>query len=96
MADSKHTPEIINAALDPDERIQYRSLISLFVDNKVLNTQQQAKYDGYKDKIETYIKKQSAPEASDKEPGPSNSDEPGIPSNLRVKRRYTMSPEALA
>ena len=89
MADQKHTPEIINAALNPDERIQYRSLLSLLLDNKVLNTQQQTKYDGYKEKIEYYIKGQSDPES----PIPT---EPGIPANLRVKRRYTMSPEALA
>ena len=96
MADSRHTPEIINAALGPDERIQYRSLLNLLLDNKVLNTQQQAKYDGYKEKIEAYIKKQSDPEISDKELDPSDPNEVGIPSNLRVKRRYTMSPEALA
>jgi hypothetical protein len=44
MADQKHTPEIVNAALDPDERIQYRSLVNLILDNKVLNTQQAGIY----------------------------------------------------
>jgi len=97
MADQKHTPEIVNAALDPDERIQYRSLLDLLLHNKVLNAQQQAKYDGYKQKIEVYMKKLSDPETPDEErDGPDDPNEVGIPERLRVKRRYTMSPEALA
>ena len=96
MADQRHTPEIVNAALDPDERIQYRSLLNFLLDNKVLNAQQQAKYDSYKQKIEVYMKKLSDPDAPDKESDPTDPNEIGIPSRLRVKRRYTMSSEALA
>ncbi len=98
MAESKPTPEIVNAALDPDERIQYRSLVDFLLQGKFFNAQQQAKYDAYKAKIEAYMKEQENPT------GPPDDEETddhglprevGIPAALRVRRRYTLSPEAL-
>ena len=94
MAEPRFTPDLINAALDPDERIQYRNLVNLLLEGKVLNSQQQDKYDHYKRKVEAHMKSQSPEE--DKEPASADPHEPGVPRSVRVPRRYTMTPEALS
>ena len=90
------TPEIVNSALDPGERAQYRNLLVLLNEGKVFSPSQQKKYDGYRAKCEQYLASQSAgPEDAPGSP-PSSPDDPGLPASFRVKRRYTLSPEALA
>jgi hypothetical protein len=95
------TPEVINAALEPSERIQYRNLLVLLNEGRVLTDSQQKKYDGYRAKCEKHLAQQSADSSPNSELQTQNPDSPdsesiGLPSNLRVRRRYTMSPEALA
>jgi hypothetical protein len=95
------TPDVINAALVSSERIQYRNLLVLLNDGKVLTDSQQKKYDAYRAKCEKYVISLEASSAPNSELSAPNSDSAdaesvGIPSDLRVKRRYTMSPEAPA
>jgi hypothetical protein len=94
MAEHVYTPEIIKAALTVEERIQYNALLDILLSKKILNPSEQKKYDDYKAKINKYIDGQAA--ASSGRPPSGELDEPGIPVELRVRRRYTMSPEALA
>jgi hypothetical protein len=89
------TPNVINAALDPDERIQYRNLLVLLNEGKVLTDSQQKKYDAYRAKCEKYVISLEASQSTASADSP-DSESIGIPSDLRVKRRYTMSPEAIA
>ena len=84
----KITPEIVNKALEPEERTQYSSLINMLLEGKVLNRQEQEKYDSYKTKIIKYMD-ESGEEKSPEIGGV------GIPETLRVRRRYTMSPAAM-
>lgn len=91
MAEHVYTPEIIKAALSVEERIQYNALLDILLSRKILNSSEQKKYDEYKAKINKYIDDLAAGD-----PPPQRPDEIGIPANLRVRRRYTMSPEALA
>jgi len=78
------TAEVINQALELDERIQFTTLLALLKERKVLTSSQQKKYDEYRAKIGKFLNP-AAPEE----------EEVGIPRRLRVKRHYTMSPEAL-
>jgi hypothetical protein len=89
------TPDVINAALVSSERIQYRNLLVLLNDGKVLTDSQQKKYDAYRAKCEKYVISLEASQSTASADS-SDSESIGIPSDLRVKRRYTMSPEALA
>jgi hypothetical protein len=91
MAEHVYTPEIVRAVLTLEERIQYNKLLDILISKGILNSSEQKKYDEYKAKLDKYI---DALAAGD--PPPQGPDEIGIPANLRVRRRYTMSPEALA
>jgi len=79
------TAEVINQALELDERIQFTTLLALLKERKVLTSSQQKKYDEYRAKIGKFLN----PTA------PAEEEEVGIPHRLRVKRHYTMSAEAL-
>lgn len=93
MAEQKYTPEIVNKALEADEKFQYRSLVDLLLNGKVLNVQQQSKYDEYKAKLDKYLNgEEGKPDTDEHKP---QTAEIGIPESLRVRRRYTMSPEAV-
>ncbi len=91
MAEYVYTPEIVRAALNVEERIQYNKLLDILISKGILNSSEQKKYDEYKATINKYI---DALAAGD--PPPQGPEEVGIPASLRVRRRYTMSPEALA
>lgn len=91
MAEHVYTPEIVRAALNLEERIQYNKLLDILISKGILNSSEQKKYDEYKTKINKYIDDLAAGD-----PPPQGPEEIGIPANLRVRRRYTMSPEALA
>lgn len=91
MAEYVYTPEIVRAALNVEERIQYNKLLDILISKGILNSSEQKKYDEYKATINKYI---DALAAGD--PPPQGPEEIGIPAGLRVRRRYTMSPEALA
>ena len=80
------TAEVINQALELDERIQFTTLLALLKERKVLTSSQQKKYDEYRTKIGRFLNP-TAPAAEE--------EEVGIPHRLRVKCRYTMSAEAL-
>ena len=85
------TPEIVKQALNDDDLFQYNALLTKLTTGKIFSTHEQKKYDEYQKKIKYFIA--GGPET------PADSDhekEIGIPADLRVKRRYTMSPEALA
>lgn len=93
------TPELIHAALKPSERTQYVALLTLLDEKKVLNDSQQKKFDKYEAKMEEYAKRQEGAAAIPDVLAPDSGtekDDIGIPLKMRVKRRYTMSPEALA
>jgi hypothetical protein len=75
------TSEVINQALELDERIQFTTLLALLRERKVLTAK---KYDEYRAKIGKFLN----PTA------PAEEEEVGIPHRLR-ERHYTMSAEAL-
>jgi hypothetical protein len=83
------TAENVKAALDSVELVQYRTLLRKLDNGGIFTSNEQNKYIAYKKKIDAHLtggeEKLPTPEA----------DELGIPEHLRVKRRYTMSPEAL-
>ncbi|MCX5805952.1 MAG: hypothetical protein NT010_07785 [Proteobacteria bacterium] len=69
------------------------SLLDLLLNRKVLNAQLQSKYDAYTAKLEKCLNGGAEPMVTDE--NNTASDEVGIPENLRVRRRYTMSEAAL-
>jgi hypothetical protein len=85
------TPEIVKQALNNDDLFQYNALLTKLTTGRIFSRHEQTKYDEYQKKIKDFIAGgQETSPASD----PAN--EIGIPEDLRVKRRYTMTPEALA
>ena len=49
------TAEVINQALELDERIQFTTLLALLKERKVLTSSQQKKYDEYRAKIGKFL-----------------------------------------
>jgi hypothetical protein len=90
------TPDIVNKALETSERTQYRTLLSLLGEGKILNAHQQKKYDAYQAKIKLYLASLEEASPSSDPSLPDLSANIGIPVSLRVRRRYTMSEAALA
>jgi len=83
------TPEIVKNALNDDDLFQYNALLTKLTTGKIFSSHEQKKYDEYQKKIKDFI-------AGDQDVPPAPEiDEVGIPEHLRVKRRYTMSPEAM-
>jgi hypothetical protein len=83
------TPEIVKSALNSDDLFQYNALLTKLTTGKIFSIHEQKKYNEYQKKIQAFV--DGYPDVP---PDPEN--EVGIPERLRVKRRYTMSPEALA
>ena len=99
MTATKRTQEDILAALKPNEAIQYKTLIDMLRTGKILNDLQQNKYDNLEKKIEDYLTRKQNKNLTgedETEQDVKGPEEIGIPASLRVKRRYNMSPEALA
>ena len=85
------TPEIIKQALNSDDLLQYNALLKKLTAGKIFSTHEQKKYNKYQNKIKALTGGDA-----DTPPEPDPEKEVGIPQGLRIKRRYTMSPEALA
>lgn len=81
--------ETLQKILKPTDLSQYVNLLKKIQEGAVLNAQQQQKYDSYEEKIMKYTNGEQAPKK------PETEDFVGIPEKLRVRRRYTLSSEAI-